>query len=81
MLLVDTRDHRPEPPAHGAPLELDLPELRPWRWFAACAIGLLAAKLIPGALGLLPLLIGFACAMRGATAYYRGNDGLRAHRQ
>jgi hypothetical protein len=78
--LIDTRDDRPDPP-EGEPLVLDLPELRPWRWYVAAIVGLVAAVQLDGWPGLIPLMVGFACFLRGVTSYYRGNDGLSKYRQ
>jgi hypothetical protein len=78
--LIDTRDDRPDPP-EGEPLVLDLPELRPWRWYVAAIVGLVAAVQLDGWPGLIPLLVGFGCFLRGVTSYYRGNDGLSKYRQ
>jgi hypothetical protein len=78
--LIDTRGDRPDP-GEPEPLLLDLPELRPWRWYVAAIAGLIAATQIPGWPGLIPLMLGFACFLLGVSSYYRGNDGLSKHRQ
>jgi hypothetical protein len=78
--LIDTRDKGPEKDPRE-PLWLDLPELRPWPWFVATLVGLVAATQINGWPGLIPLFIGFGCFLRGVSSYYKGNDGLSKHRQ
>jgi hypothetical protein len=78
--LIDTRDDRPDPPGRE-PLVLDLPELRPWRWYVAMLVCLVAAVKLDGWLGLIPLMVGFVCFLRGASSYYKGNDGLSKYRQ
>ena len=78
--LIDNRDHRPERDEHE-PLWLDLPELRPWRWYVAAVGGLIAATQIDGWPGLIPLFVGFGCFLRAVGSYYKGNDGLSKYRQ
>jgi hypothetical protein len=78
--LIDTRDDRPDP-SRREPLVLDLPELRPWRWYVAAIVLFVVADRLNGWLGLIPLMVGFACALHGLTSYYRGNDGMSKHRQ
>jgi hypothetical protein len=78
--LIDTRDHRPDPSGRE-PLVLDLPELRPWRWYVVAIVCLVVAVKLDGWPGLIPLLIGFGCFLRGASSYCKGNDGLSKHRQ
>jgi hypothetical protein len=78
--LIDNRDDRPDP--HGRePLVLDLAELRPWRWYVAAIVCLVAAVKLDGWPGLIPLMVGFGCFLRGASSYYQGNDGLSKYRQ
>jgi hypothetical protein len=81
MLLIDTRDDRPEPPEKRRPLWLDLPELRPWRFFAAGIVCFVLSEFVAGWPSLIPLWIGFGLVLRGITSYYRGNDGLSKYRQ
>ena len=78
--LIDTRD-RGSDPNRREPLVLDLPELRPWRWYVAAIVGLVAAVQLDGWPGLIPLMVGFGCFLRGASSYYQGNDGLSKYRQ
>jgi hypothetical protein len=78
--LIDARDERPDPPGRE-PLVLDLPELRPWRWYVAAIVCLVAAVKVDGWPGLIPLFVGFGCALRAVSSYYQGNDGLSKHRQ
>jgi len=78
--LVDTRGDRPDPVGRE-PLWLDLPELRPWRWYLATVVLLIIADRIDGWPALIPLAAGISCALYGVTSYSRGNDGLSKHRQ
>ena len=78
--LIDTRGDRPDRPGRE-PLVLDLPELRPWRWYLAALIGLALAVKLDGWPGLIPLFVGFGCFLRGVSSYYQGNDGLSKYRQ
>jgi hypothetical protein len=80
LMLIDTRDQRPEPNGRE-PLYLDLPELAPWRWFLTATILIVAAKILPGWPGLVPLFVGFGAFLGGIAALYRGNDGLSGYRQ
>jgi hypothetical protein len=79
--LIDTRDNRPDRDAGHEPLWLDLPELRPWRWYLATIVCIVAAARIDGWPGLIPLFFGFGCFFRAVGSYYRGNDGLSKYRQ
>ena len=78
--LIDTREPPPEPRRRD-PLVLDLPELRPWRWYVAAIVCFVAAVQVDGWPGLIPLFVGLGCAMHALTSYYRGNDGLSKYRQ
>jgi hypothetical protein len=78
--LIDTRDRRPDRDGRE-PLWLDLPELRPWRWYLAAIVLLIAAMQLDGWPGLIPMFAGLACVMRAINSYYRGNDGLSKYRQ
>lgn len=78
--LIDTRGDRPDP-NRPEPLVLDLPELRPWRWYVVAIVCLVAAMKLDGWPGLIPLMVGFGCFLRGASSYYQGNDGLSKYRQ
>ena len=78
--LIDTREDRPDP-IRRQPLVLDLPELRPWRWYVAAIVLFVVADRLNGWLGLIPLMVGFGCVLHGLTSYYSGNDGLSKHRQ
>ena len=78
--LVDT--HEPQHPSRDRePLWLDLPELRPWRWYLAAIVLIVAADRVSGWAGLVPLMVGLGCALYGVTTYTRGNDGLSKYRQ
>jgi hypothetical protein len=78
--LIDTRGERPEDPGRE-PLWLDLPELRPWRWYVAAIVLLFVAAHLNGWPGLIAVTVGSGCALQGITSYGRGNDGLSKHRQ
>jgi hypothetical protein len=78
--LIDTRDRRPDD-AGPEPIWLDLPELRPWRWYVATIVCLVAAMKIDGWAGLIPLAVGFGCFLHAIGSYYKGNDGLSKYRQ
>jgi hypothetical protein len=78
--LIDTRDHRPDDDGRE-PLWLDIPELRPWRWYVATIVCLVLAVKIDGWPGLIPLAIGFGCFWYAIGSYYKGNDGLSKYRQ
>ena len=78
--LVDTRDQRPEPGRDG-PLWLDIPELRPWRWFLATIVAFVVAAFTGGVLCLVATFCGLAFALGGVTRYFSGNDGMREYRQ
>ncbi|MEP6952824.1 MAG: hypothetical protein ABI950_02035 [Solirubrobacteraceae bacterium] len=80
LMLIDTREPPPAPDRRE-PLYLDLPELAPWRWFLSAIVLIVAAKLIPGWPGLIPLFIGFGAFLGGIAALYQGNDGLSGYRQ
>ncbi len=80
FMLIDTREPEPEPKEDRA-LYLDLPELRPWRWFAASVVLLGTSMAMSGWPGLIPLFVGFAAFFGGVSRLYRGNDGLRGYRQ
>jgi hypothetical protein len=80
--LVDTRDHRPErPDDKPEPLWLDLPELRPWKQFAAAIVLFIVADQLGGWPGLIPLFVGIGFILHGVSSYYRGNDGMSQYRQ
>ncbi|MEA2277141.1 MAG: hypothetical protein QOC78_2101 [Solirubrobacteraceae bacterium] len=83
MLLIDTRDHHPERPERPQrrPLWLDVPELRPWRWFLCAIVLFVVSESLDGWPGLIPLFVGFGCVLWGLTSYYQGNDGMRNYRQ
>jgi hypothetical protein len=78
--LIDTRGDRPGPVGRE-PLWLDLPELRPWRWYVAAAVLIAIADRIDGWPALIPLTVGIGCALHAVTGYARGNDGLSKYRQ
>jgi hypothetical protein len=81
LMLIDTREPPPEPEQGRGPLVLDLPELRPWRWFLACVVLLVASCLMSGWPLLIPLFFGFAAFFGGVSRLYQGNDGLSGYRQ
>jgi hypothetical protein len=78
--LIDTRGDRPDPVGRG-PLWLDLPELRPWRWYAAAIVCFIGVSYVPSWAGVIAVMVGLGCALCGLTSYFRGNDGLNKHRQ
>jgi hypothetical protein len=78
--LVDTRGNRPENNGRG-PLWLDIPELRPWRWFVAAIVCFVLVDFVPPWTGLIAVILGMGFALYGLTTYARGNDGLSKHRQ
>ena len=78
--LIESRDDRPDPRG-PEPLVLDLPELRPWRWYVAAIVCLVVAVKLDGWPGLIPLFVGFGCFLRAVSSYYQGNDGLSKYRQ
>jgi hypothetical protein len=84
-MLIDTRDHRPEPEPEREPRRLprpDLAELRPlWPFAQALALLIVAGWLPP-----LPAyaVILTACAVIGrglGNLLSMGGDGMRDHRQ
>jgi hypothetical protein len=81
--LINTRGDRPDEPEGSGrdPLLLDLPELRPWRWYVAAIVCLVLAMTLSGWPSLIPLFLGFGCFLRGVSSYYQGNDGLSKYRQ
>ena len=81
--LIDTRDDRPDEPERSrrSSLVLDLPELRPWRWFAAAIVCFVLSVILSTWALLIPLVVGFGCVLRGVSSYYQGNDGLSKYRQ
>ncbi|MGZ4268709.1 MAG: hypothetical protein ACXVSX_05815 [Solirubrobacteraceae bacterium] len=79
-MLVDTRDQTPEP-RKRQPLFLDVPELRPWRWFLTALVLIVTSAAMDGWPSLIPLFFGFAAFFGGVTRLYRGNDGLSGYRQ
>jgi hypothetical protein len=78
--LVDTRDQRPDP-VEPEPLWLDLPELRPWRWYVAAILLFVVADQLTGWPSLIPLFAAIGCFFHAITSYYKGNDGLSQFRQ
>ena len=78
--LIDTREQRPDP-VGPEPLQFDLPELRPWRWYLATLLCLVVADKMTGWPSLIPLAAAFACFFYALSAYYEGNDGLSKFRQ
>jgi hypothetical protein len=79
MLLIETRDDRPEPEPER--IWLDLPELRPWRWFAAGVIAIGLSFAFDGWPSMIPLWLGMGLVARGFLGYYRGNDGMSSYHQ
>ncbi|MDP9346166.1 MAG: hypothetical protein M3P44_10650 [Actinomycetota bacterium] len=80
VMLIDAREPPPEPEGDEH-LYLDIPELRPWRWFLACIVLLGLSTAMSGWPCLIPLFFGFAAFFGGVTRLYRGNDGLSSYRQ
>lgn len=78
--LVDTRGDSSDRGQRG-PLWLDLPELRPWRWFVATIVCFVLVDVLPAWAGLIAVILGLAFALRGLTSYFRGNDGLSKYHQ
>ena len=81
LMLIDTRDPPPEPEEDGGGLYFDIPELRPWRWFLAALVLIVASTTFDGWPSLIPLFFGFGAFLGGVTRLYRGNDGLSSYRQ
>jgi hypothetical protein len=78
--LVDTRKQRPDP-NRNEPLWLDLPELRPWRWYVATIVFIVLADHLNGWAGVVAVMVGLGCALYGVSTYTRGNDGLSKYQQ
>ena len=78
--LIDTRDQRPDP-VGPEPLWLDLPELRPWRWYVATIVCFVVADRMTGWPSLIPFVVAFVCFFSAIASYYEGNDGLSKFRQ
>jgi hypothetical protein len=78
--LIDTRDQHPEPVGRE-PLLIDIPELRPWRWYLATIVCIAVSGWVPTWLGAVLVIAGLCCFFQGVTSYYKGNDGLSQHRQ
>ena len=83
LLLIDTRDQRPDPPPRRdrEPLVFDIPELRPWRWYLVTIVCMVVSGYVAAWLSMLLVLGGLCCFFQGITSYYKGNDGLSQHRQ
>ena len=80
VMLIDTREQPPDPQRRDR-LYLDIPELRPWRWFLACIVLLAVSTGMSGWPCLIPLFLGFGAFFAGVSKLYRGNDGLSGYRQ
>ena len=78
--LVDTRNRRPDRDGNE-PLWLDLPELRPWRWYVATIVFIVLADHLNGWPGVVAVMVGLGCALYGVSTYTRGNDGLSKYQQ
>jgi hypothetical protein len=78
--LIDTRGERPDREGRD-PLWLDIPELRPWRWYVAAIVCLVVAGNVVSWAGVIAVIAGLGCALYGLTSYTSGNDGLSKHRQ
>jgi hypothetical protein len=78
--LIDTRDHGPRKEPRE-PLWLDLPELRPWRWFLAAIVLFVVSARMDGWPSLIPLFVAFGLFLHGVGTYYKGNDGMSKYRQ
>jgi len=83
MLLIDTRDHRPErpEPPERKPLFFDIPELRPWRWYVATLVCMVVSGYVAAWLSMLLVVAALCCFFQALTSYYKGNDGLSKFRQ
>jgi hypothetical protein len=79
--LVDTREPEPEPEGGREPLWLDIPELRPWRWYVATIACLVVSGYVTSWLTLVLVIAGLCCFFHAVTSYYKGNDGMRGYRQ
>jgi hypothetical protein len=81
--LIDTSGDGPDEPEGSGrrSLLLDLPELRPWRWYVAAIVCLVVSMVLSNWLLLIPLVAGFGCFLRGVSSHYQGNDGLSKYRQ
>ena len=78
--LIDTRDQRPDP-VGPEPLWLDLPELRPWRWYVATILCFVVSFNTGSVISFVAVVAGMCCFFWALTTYYQGNDGLSQHRQ
>jgi hypothetical protein len=83
LMLIDTRDHRPDPSERPQrePLLLDIPELRPWRWYVATVVCMVVSGYVAAWLSMLLVVGGLCCFFQALTSYYKGNDGLSKFRQ
>ncbi len=80
--LVDTRGDRDRPDKdRREPLVLDIPELRPWRWYLVTLICMIVSGYVTSWLSLILVIVGLCCFFQALTSYYKGNDGLSQHRQ
>ena len=79
--LVDTRKPEPEPEEWREPLLERIPELRPWRWFLATVVCMVASGYTPAWATVVLVTAGLCCFFQALTSYYRGNDGLSQYRQ
>ncbi len=79
--LVDTRKPEPEPEDEREPLLDRIPELRPWRWYLATIVCLVASGYTPAWATILLVTGGLCCFFQALTSYYKGNDGMSGYRQ
>ena len=79
--LVDTRKPEPEPEEWREPFLERIPELRPWRWFVATVVCMVASGYTPVWATVVLVTAGLCCFFQALTSYYKGNDGLSQHRQ
>jgi hypothetical protein len=80
--LVDTRGDRDRHDSgRRDPLVLDIPELRPWRWYLATIICMVVSGYVTSWLSGVLVIAGLCFFFQALTSYYKGNDGLSRHRQ
>jgi len=79
--LVDSRKPDPEPGDERESMWLDLPELRPWRWYVATILCFVVSFNTGSVISFVAVVAGMCCFFWALTTYYQGNDGLSQHRQ
>ena len=58
-----------------------IPELRPWRWFVATVVCMIASGYTPAWATVVLVTAGLCCFFQALSSYYKGNDGLSQYRQ